>query len=96
MSINPGIGAIIETGGKMIAGLTDNTTDDKAIAVFSGLRAVWAVLEAGVEGRLSVEDCDAALTKLGRELAGNDAEADAKLRERFGLGHEVADPTDKL
>ncbi len=77
------LAALIESGGRVIANLTANTTDDKAMAIVAGVRAIVGVMEAGAARSLSPEECRAALVELQLKLGANDEAADAKLRERF-------------
>jgi hypothetical protein len=83
MSTADTIASVLIEGGRAIAERTSNTTDDKAIAVLAGVRAIVAVMEAGVAKSLTPADCHAAFAELRDQLAANDAAADARLHEKF-------------
>lgn len=70
----------------VIAGLTKNTIDDKAVDILSAIRVVIATVIEGSKGTVTVERAHEELRQLQNSIAANDAAADDALAKKFDVG----------
>lgn len=71
------------TGLDLIARLTSNTSDDKAVDVVSAVRAVITTILGGLAGGADPKDIETALASRRDQLHADRAAADAALHRRF-------------
>ena len=91
MTSRESIGSVVDFvigAGRDMAKLTESTTDDTVVAVAAGLRALVGVVEAGVQGSLTVEECKAAIAGILDRKALNAAGADAIVAARRAAAAE--------